>query len=292
MDTRTRKIPKFEYACAESLSQAIQLLNDSAFSNRVLAGGTDLIISMRGQKPDFNRLVGINRLSELKVIQKVGQTIFVGAGVTFAETMENEILQKSAPVLVKAAHSIGSPQIRNLGTIGGNVANAASCADSLPALMCLDAIAHLCSSQGEREIPVTHIVVGPNQTLIKPGEILTRFSFYIPPEGVKTSLIKLARRNAQAISRLTVAVMGGVDGNGRIHYARISLGAVTPQPIRFPEIENQLTGQVVSPELLSRTALRLSEAVIAATGRRWSSEYKERAVSGLVERALTRTYLG
>jgi CO/xanthine dehydrogenase FAD-binding subunit len=291
MDTTTHKNPKFEYVRPVSVSQAVQFLNDPAFTSKILAGGTDLIASLREKKPNFDRLVDISRLSELKSVCKVDQTIFLGAGVTFSQAIQNEILKKHAPLLVEAFRTVGGPQIRNIGTVGGNVANAASCADSLPALMCLDTMAHLCGCQGERKIPVVQIVVESNQTLIEPGEILTHFTFEIPPEGTRASFIKLARRNALAISRVTVAALGGLDDQGRIDNVKISIGAATPQAARFLDVERTLIGQRPSPEILSRAARLVADSVMTITGRRWSSEYKEKAVAAITEQALTRIFL-
>lgn len=282
---------KFTYIRPDSLSQAISMLNDPTYTNRPLAGGTDLLVHLHQEEPDYTRLVDISKLPELKEISLNNNVITLGAGVTYSEAIESEILEEKVPFLVEACQSIGGPQIRNTGTIGGNIANAAPCADSLPVLVCLDAEARILGSQGERKLLVSQLVEGPNHTQIKPGELLTHFIFNTPPLGVKTAYIKLGRRNAQAISRMTVAVMGGVDADGRVDYIHITPGAITPQTMRFAEPESMMLHQIPTVELIANIGRKVAETMISITGRRWSTEYKEPVIAKLTERALTQVFL-
>jgi CO/xanthine dehydrogenase FAD-binding subunit len=277
---------KFDYIRAASLQQAIDLINDPAYHNRLLAGGTDVAVLVHYQQVDFNRVVDISSVKELKHIERRGNEILLGAGVTFTEALESELLAETAPLLVEACQMIGSPQIRNLGTLGGNVANAAACADSLPALVCLEAAAHLKGKDGEREIAVSELVAGRNRTRILPGEILTHFVFEVPLEGVRAKFLKLGRRNAQAISRLSMAAMGRVDSGGRIDFVRLTPGAATPQTRRFSQVEGALLGKLFSPELVRSAAELAPDEMIAITGWRWSTEYKSKVIAVLAERAL------
>ncbi len=139
---------------------------------------------------------------------------------------------------------------------------------------------------GARSLPVAQLILRPNRTRIRSGELLTHFTVEAPPDGAKTAFIKVGRRNAQAISRLTMAAMGRVGADGRVDFARITPGAATPQTIRFTAAEAMLVGQPVSEELISAASRRVAEMMIAITGRRWSTEYKERAIVALAERAL------
>jgi CO/xanthine dehydrogenase FAD-binding subunit len=276
----------FDYVRATSLEQAISLINDQAYQNKLLSGGTDLLVYMHHGQLGFDRLVDISLLPELKLIQRNGDEITLGAGVTFTEVIECQFLRDTVPFLVEACRWVGSPQIRNLGTLGGNVVNAAACADSLPVLVCLEADAHLCSLRGERVVPVTELVLGPNRTQIERGEVLTHFTFLAPPDGVKTAFIKLGRRNALAISRLTMAAMGRLDTQERIDFIRLTPGAATPQTIRFTQVEVMLSGETLSVELISAAARQVADVMIGYTGRRWSTEYKSRVITSLAERVL------
>lgn len=284
-------MPRFDYVRPTTLSQAIAFLNDPGRKCRLLAGGTDLMVYLHHRQPDFDRVVDISLLPELKAIRKEGDQILIGAAVTYTEVIESDLLQSAVPFLVEACRQVGSPQIRNTGTLGGNVANAAACADSLPVLVCLDADAHLVNGTDKRALPVTDLVKGPNQTLIEPGEILTHFTFAAPPPQARTAFIKLGRRNAQAISRLTMATIGRVDAEGRVDFIRITPGAATPRTLRFKEAEDVLLGQRPTAELLAQAASLVAETMVRITGRRWSTEYKEPAIAALAERALQQVLL-
>ncbi len=285
-------MPKFDYVRPQSLDQAINLLGDSACISRPLAGGTDLLVYLRHQEPGFDRVVDISLLPELKVIRRDGDIITLGAGVTFTEVIESDILQEDTPFLIEACRAVGGPQIRNMGTIGGNVVNAAACADSLPVLVCLDAAAHLQSLEEKRSFSLTELVMGPNRTQLKQAELLTHFTFQVPPTGVRTAFIKVGRRNAQAISRLTLAAMGRTDPDGQVDFVRITPGAATPHTTRFTQAENVLFGQRPTPELIAAAARQVADTMLSITGRRWSTEYKEPVIVALAERGLRCVFYG
>jgi CO/xanthine dehydrogenase FAD-binding subunit len=284
-------MPRFDYIRPGSIAEAINLLNDPAQVSRPLAGGTDLLVLLRHEEPDFDRLVDISMLPELRVISRRGDVITLGACVTFGQAVESEVLQETTPFLVEACRAVGGPQIRNAGTIGGNVVNAAACADSLPVLVCLDAVAHLRGRQGERAVPVAGFVLGHNRTQLEPGELLTHFTFDAPPPGVRTVFFKVGRRRAQAISRLTMAAMGRLDAGGRVDFIRITPGSATPQTVRFAQAEEMLLGQRPTDELIAAVGRRVAETMISITGRRWSTEYKEPVIAALTERALRRLFV-
>jgi len=251
-----------------------------------LAGGTDIMVYIRQAKPWFDRLVDISLLPELKTIERDGTSVRLGAAVTFSEAIESPILNQVVPFLVEACKSVGSPQVRNLGTLGGNVVNAAACADSLPPLVCLDALAHLSSMEGERRIPVSELVIRPNQTQVRRGELLTHFSFPVPPEGARSAFIKLGRRKAQSISRLSMAAMGRTTPRGVVDFIRLTPGAATPRTLRFEQVEAMLLGQEPVDLLLVEAGETVAALMVEITGRRWSTEYKEVAIKALAERAL------
>ena len=197
----------------------------------------------------------------------------------------------TAPVLVQACREVGAVQVRNMGTLGGNVANAAACADSLPALVCLDAVATIATVDGECEWSVADLVRSPNHTRIPPNGILVSLRYTVPAEGSRSAFLKLGRRNAMAISRLTVAVLGRLDASGRIAEVRLVPGAATPQIRRFQSVESRLLGQTPSQELFEQAGHWAAEEMIGVTGRRWSTEFKEPALAAMVTRALDRVFL-
>jgi CO/xanthine dehydrogenase FAD-binding subunit len=224
-----------------------------------------------------------------QITETAGQ-ITVGAAVTFAEAAASPLLRSAAPLLVAACLSVGSPQIRNAGTLGGNIANAAACADSLPPLVALGATARIAGKDGERTLAVDELVLAPHQTALRAGELIVSFAFPRLPQGARTAFVKLGRRNAQAIARLSLAAIGRVDAGGQIDVIRVVPGAATPAVTRAAAVEALLLGQAPGPALFAAAGAQAAEAMIAVTGRRWSTEYKEIAIQGLVEQALQRVF--
>jgi CO/xanthine dehydrogenase FAD-binding subunit len=159
-------------------------------------------------------------------------------------------------------------------------------------LVCLDAVAHLASTNGTRSFLVSELVTGANRTAIQRGELLTHFTFPMPPAGARQAFTKLGRRNAQAISRLSMAAAGRLDEHGCVDYARLVPGAAMPTPQRFKQVEEMLLGQSPNDELLAAAGVKTAELMLDVTGRRWSTEYKEVAIQALAERTLRRVLLG
>jgi CO/xanthine dehydrogenase FAD-binding subunit len=277
---------RFTYARAGSLAEAVALLNEPGLRSRPLAGGTDLVILSRLADRSFDRVVDISLIPELHEIAVHDRRVRIGAAATFSEVTESLLVAETAPLLVQACRLVGAVQIRNMGTLGGNVANAAACADTLPALVCLDTVAHLVSPQGEWDLPVSELVVAPNRTRIPHGGLLTALSYAVPPQGSRSVFLKLGRRNAMAISRLTVAALGRIDESGRIVEARFTPGSATPQIVRFGGVEACLLGERPSAELYRRAGDEAVEEMARLAGRRWSSEFKEPALKAMTERAL------
>jgi CO/xanthine dehydrogenase FAD-binding subunit len=276
---------RFQYVRASSLTDALHLLNEPGIVSRPLAGGTDLMLLTRAEKI-CDRVVDVTQIPELHQIVRRGDLVSIGAGATFSEVIESPLVQESAPVIVQACRLVGAPQIRNMGTLGGNVANAAACADSVPALVCLDAVATVLTPSGELQWPVSELIVRPNRTQLPKGGLLVSLSYPIPLPGSRSVFLKLGRRNALAISRLTVAALGRLDPAGRIAEVRIVPGSATPQIRRFTAVEARLTGAAPSPEVCRAAAVHAVEEMTRIAGRRWSSEFKEPALEAMVSRAL------
>ena len=281
---------RFSYVRATSIAEAVALLNEPGIRSRPLAGGTDLVLLTRAEPALCNRVVDISLIPDLHRIHREGDRVVIGAAATFSEVIESPIVAQTAPVLIQACRQVGATQIRNMGTLGGNVANAAACADSLPALVCLDAVARVLTPQGEREWPVSELVRGPNRTIIPAGGLLVSLSYQAPLPGSQSVFIKLARRNAMAISRLTVAALGRLDSAGRIAEARLVPGSATPQICRFNAVEASLLGQTPSRDLYQSAARLTAEEMIRLAGRRWSSEFKEPALIAMTARALEQVF--
>ena len=281
---------RFSYVRAESVPHAVTLLNTPGVRSRVLAGGTDLVLLARENHNLCDRVVDITLVPELHEIRRVqseqGDRVVIGAAATFTEITTSALVRETAPLLAEACHSVGATQIRNMGTLGGNVANAAACADSLPALVCLDAVAHVLTPSGELTWPVAEFVTRPNRTQLPPGGLLTALSYLVPAPGSHSVFLKLGRRNAMAISRLTVAALGRIDEQGRIAEIRVVPGSATPHIHRFAQTETHLLGKKPIAALCEEAGHAAVAEMLAITGKRWSSEFKEPALQAMVTRAL------
>jgi len=276
---------QFQYIRPHTLSEALALLaGDGCLP---LAGGTDLMVRLRrGETPPQARLVDIGRLAELKEIRPDGNRMRIGAAVTYREAIHCGPLAQAAPFLIEACRQVGGPQIRNRGTLGGNICNAAACADTLPVLVALDACLELRSQEATRLAPLDDFVLGSGKVDLRPGELLTAILFRQLPAGARTAFYKLGRRSAVAISRLTLAAVGKLDGEGRVECVRLAPGAVGQRVQRFPQMEAMILGERPTPERLAAAAEFLAAEVLAQNGARWSSEYKGPVLARLAGRML------
>jgi CO/xanthine dehydrogenase FAD-binding subunit len=285
----------FGYVCAHNLDEAVRLLNEPGCRSRVLAGGTDLLVEARSGQVDFDRVVDVSRVPELGTIDVSGGSdhrVVIGAAVTFTRLLRHPDLRLRAPLLTEACGHIGSTQIRNAATIGGNVANAAACADSVPALVCLEAEALIVSPSGETRCRVADLVTGTHQTQLPPGALIRAFVFDVQPPHSRSAFERLGRRRAMAIARLSLAALGELGSSGQISALRLVPGAAFARFRRVSAVEEMLVGQTPSAELFEAAGRRMAELFLAESGRRWSAEWKEKALAALTERALRRVVGG
>ncbi len=277
----------FDYYSPYSLTDACNLLADFGTNARILAGGTDVLVELRRPGTASPKaIVDISRIASLRGIKESGNSILIGPLTTHAEVLRSEVIGTYAPLLRVAVSTIGSPQIRNRGTVGGNLMNAAACADTVPPLIALNAEIRLTSSSGERSISLSEFFVKPYTTTARHDEVLTEIRFPKLLQNARSSFIKLGRRNALSIARLSVAAVLVRNSDGVMSDARIVPGAAFPKWQRIPSAENLLIGKKLSRELMAEAGKKVSEVMISFTGRRWSTEYKEPVIAVLVRRAL------
>jgi CO/xanthine dehydrogenase FAD-binding subunit len=278
-------IPSFDYKIPNTIQKAIELLWQDEGKAKIIAGGTDLVISLRNRDHTPNVIVDVTKIEELQKIEERNGTISVGAAVTHSEISSSPLIKKYAKVLSDAASEIGSPQIRNLGTIGGNIINASPSGDTIPPLMVLRAVGRIISKKGEREAPLYQLFKGPYETNLKHHELLTQVIFQKLRSDTRSSFLRLARRNAMAIARMSVAIVLRLEKN-RIEEIRIAVGSVTPTPQRFSEVETFLKGKAPNGEILQKASLMVSEMMIHQSGIRPSTSYKRPVVEALFMRAM------
>jgi CO/xanthine dehydrogenase FAD-binding subunit len=273
------------YLRPQSLAQALAFLAENGPETEIVAGGTDVMVDLRAGvlTPEF--LLDVSRLEPLRGIALTDDGLAVGAAVTLAEIQRSPLLKTHAPALQKSAVNFASRQIRNVATIGGNVAHCSPCGDTLPALVIHETQAVLASPRGERVVPIEEIASGPYLCALPQDELITRF--ILKPAAVAfADFQKIGRRKELAIARMSMAYMANKDAAGRIDFLRFSLGSCTPTPQRMPQVEAMLLGQAPSVGLLWEAGRVLAESMIAITGRRSSAAYKEPAIQGLFMRML------
>lgn len=280
---------KYDYFCATSIQEACELLSKYNTDVKVIAGGTDLMVQFRDEDKryrDIKYVVDISHIKEMNFIKEDGERIIIGAAITHDDIQKSQLLKKYAPFLCNAAATVGSPQIRNRGTVGGNICNSSPAADTVPPLIALDAELKIESIRGARVVPIKSIYVKANQNNLAADEIVTEIRFKKLPEGSKTSFIKLGRRKALAISRINVAVTAKCNLEGRVEDIRIYPGCIFGVPERVTAAEEILIGKLPTVELINEAGLKVSEEMITKTGIRWSTEYKKPAVEALIRRGL------
>jgi len=280
-------VRRFDFHRARTLDDVLAFKADHGAEGRLLAGGTDLIISLRTESPALPpvHVMDITAIDALRGVSERGGRLRVGPLTTHTELHENPRVRKRALLLAQAAGEVGSPQIRNRGTIGGNLCNASACADTVPPLVALDATLTLRSARGTRTVPAAEAIVRPYRTVLEDDEVLTDIRF-APIE--RSAFVKLGRRKALSISRMSLAVVLSSDMSD----VRIAGGSVTPVPRRFPEAEKVLTGQAPSEALYRRAGETVAAEMLQITGTRWSTPYKEPVVAALARRALRRAWEG
>jgi CO/xanthine dehydrogenase FAD-binding subunit len=280
-------IPPFDYKNPDTIDEATDLLSQAEGKAKIIAGGTDLVIGLRNGDHTPQFVIDVTRIAELRKVEEKNGTIAIGAAVTHSEISSSSIIKKYGKVLSDAASEIGSPQIRNLGTIGGNIINASPAADTIPPLMVLNAVGRVMSKEKKREVPLRQLFKGPYETNLKPHELLAQVIFQKLPSDMRSSFLRLARRDAMATARMSVAIVLHMEKKkNRIEDIRIAVGSVAPTPQRFAEVETFLKGKAPDEEVLRKASLMVSETMICQSGIRPSTSYKRPVVEALFVRAM------
>jgi carbon-monoxide dehydrogenase medium subunit len=274
----------------KTIEEALVLLKEYKGKARLIAGGTDLIVDIRRNEFDFEVLVDIGKIMKLRSIREESKKIFIGSGVTFTELEENELIKAHGQVLAQAASLMGSPQVRNRGTIGGNIVSAQPAADGALALFALDAMLEIAGMKGIHEIPIDMAYLDIGRSVINPSrEILVGVRFEKRKKGEGSNYQRVAIRKAMALPILACGVfVKSIDRS--IASARIAIGPVSYTPFRARETEEFLQGKSVSPETFERAGEIASEEVNPRDSRlRGSGIYRKGLSAVLVRRGLEGT---
>ncbi|MCP4405711.1 MAG: molybdopterin-dependent oxidoreductase [bacterium] len=268
----TPRVSNVQITTPATLQETLALLAKGDY--QILSGGTDVIIEARMRTEPLH-LLNIANLPELKQISENEDDIFIGGAVTFTNIIHHELLQHYFPLFVHACSTIGSTQIRNRGTVGGNVVNAAPCADTMPPLIAYQAKIRLQSQNGQREIDAADFTVKQYQTQIRPDEILVAVTIPKPKGPSYSSYFQLGRRNALNITRLSISALLTFDRNGNIETCHLVDGAVFSCPQRLTPVETVLLGKPLNDDTIAAIKAPLAEMIEDAIGKRWSAAYKK-----------------
>lgn len=280
------------YLIPHTVEEALEILESKKGESRIIAGGTDLIVDLKAGKEKVHTLVDISKIPELKEISLEKSAIHIGAMVTFQEVADSKLIRERATALSEACLQVGSPQIRNLGTLVGNIVRAQPAADGAIALLSLGAEATIVTRGEKRIVPIESLYLGPGKSKVdSSSEIVTgvRFSPLEKDEG--SAFLRLSKRRALSLPTLNAAVLVKVTKNKDAYiFEKISifLGPVSPVPFRARRAEEVLKHSPINPDMIRVAAIAASEDSHPRDSLRGGKEYRKEMVSYLVEEGIKR----
>ena len=248
-----------------------------------VAGCTDLMVRGPEALHQMDRMIDLLGIPELRGIREVSGGLEIGAATSFTEIRSSAVVRAAFPALVEAAGQVGGWQIQNRATLGGNMANASPAGDSLPVLLALDAVVIVAGRQGQREIPYTDFHTGYRKTSLEPGEIIVRVRLPTLPAGSIQAFRKVGTREAQAISKVVVALAGRVE-DSRIAELRLAAGSVAAVPVRLRAAEAAALGQPSGAETADRAGRAAAREVQPIDDVRSTADYRRFALERVVRR--------
>ena len=253
---------------------------------KILAGGTDLLTWIRQGRANPAALISLDKLESLLGIEVELAGLRIGAATPLATVLAEPMIGSHWPILATALGSLGSPHIRRMGTLGGNIVTASPAGDSLPPLYVLAAEVELCSALGCRTMPIADFILGPGQTALAAGEILTAIRIPRPESGIIQHFEKVGLRRAMACAVASLAAMIEVSAEGRIQSARLAWGSVGPRVMRLTAVEEGLIGRELSRETLAEFLPMVRDGLRPQTDLRAQAAYRRQVAANLLLRLL------
>lgn len=278
------------YFQPESLEEALDLLSRNQGKARVVAGGTDVIPQLRRKEMKIDALVDLSRIPGMGSVALENGLFTLGGMMTHARVCASELLRERARPFVEGAEALGSPQIRNISTVGGNLVSGQPAADSSLPLMALKASVRILSPRGEKVVPLTEFFLDQGQTIVDPHrEILTEIRFAALQENQGGCYLRLSKRKALSLPILALAAVVTIDPSQRIFKeVTLALGPVAPIPFRAAKTEAMLRGASISEKSIAMAGeTASSESSPRSSLFRGSAEYRREMVKVLVRRGLT-----
>jgi carbon-monoxide dehydrogenase medium subunit len=287
MVTFYRRLPHFDYLSPETLDDVLTLLAQHKAKAKLIAGGTDLVPQLKGRlvkTPQY--IIDLKKIAELDYIKYDAKNgLAIGALATIKAIIDSKVVRDKFGVLAQAAENMASPQVRNRGTIAGNICNAVPSADSAPTLLVLEARLKLVSQRSERTVAISDFFTGPNRTALADDEMLLEIQLPTPPPHGKGVYFKLGPRKAMDLAIVGVAVLAVTD-KGKCQNIRIALESVAPTPIRAKKAEAILREQMFDDKLIAKAAQTAAGETKPIDDHRASAEYRRQMVAVLTERAI------
>jgi carbon-monoxide dehydrogenase medium subunit len=274
----------YEYFKPTGIKETLNLLAEHKQA-AVLAGGTDLVVTLKENATAPTTVIDIKGLSELNGIEYQNQRLSIGALTTFSALAESDIVATEFPLIVETALTVGSTGIRNRATLAGNICSAVPCMDSGPLLLVYEAEVIVAGSAGERKIPISDWFRGPRETALKPGEFVTRIDIPQPVGKHAGCYVKLGRYKGEDLAQASVAIL--VAGE---HEYRVAFGAVAPIPLRSKKIETLLNGKQPNPTLITQAREIITDEIAPITDIRASRAYRLHMSQVMFERALNAAF--
>ena len=272
-----------EYVRPATLGEALQALSSSPGPAIPIAGGTDLMLDLQqGRHSPVHRLVDLTSVREMTVLEVRGEYLFIGAAVSVNRIVQHELVRSHAQALVEACDLIGGPQVRNMATLGGNVAHALPAADGTIALTVLDVQVEIAGQSGVRSAAFTSLFAGPGKSNLRAGEeLVVGFSLPIKKSGQASCFKRIMRPQGVALPILNTAVWLEREGES-VRDVRIAVGPGGPVPFRAAQAEAALKGKPVTEETIRAALLEvLAESRFRTSPQRASSDYRKHLISGL-----------
>lgn len=278
-------LPAFEYRAPRTIDEVVALRQEVGDDALLMSGGLLVVILLRERLARPRVVVSLSEVLELQDIDANG-SLRIGATVPYREIVSSKVVRSFVPLLSEACSHVGSPAIRNMGTLGGNVCYGDGASDSAPALLALDAVAVVRGPRGERRILLNEFFHGIFSTALEDEEILIEISIPRPAAETRTRYIKFTSTSAEAYSTVTVATSLVVDEAGHCGDVRIGLGSVAPIPMRATAAEDLLRGQKLTPKLIAEAADAAAAATDPSSNGQGSAEYRREMAGVWVRRLL------
>jgi CO/xanthine dehydrogenase FAD-binding subunit len=277
------------YITPLSLDEALASLRAAPGQACLIAGGTDLLLDLhQGRHPPVDTLIDVTQLPELREVRIDDDTLFIGAAVTHAELLADSRITSQASCLAEACSLIGGPQVRNVATLGGNVAHALPAADATIALLALGAQAELATASGRRLVPIESLFAGPGKTTFDRAKtIVVGFCLPVRHPGEGSAFHRVMRPQGVAIAILNMAVWVRLTDDGLIRDARLAAGPSAPRPQRARLAEKVLCGQrAENIDYLAVVAALHADSRLRSSAHRATAEYRRHLLGALLNRTL------